>query len=431
MMQQEEYASVYKKTERHVTLLFEEHASQQHSFHNLQHTQKVVERTNEIAGHYQLNDHEMLTLFVSAWFHDTGYLFVEPAMHEVKSVELMQDFLHSLQVEEEVVKQVAACILATRSPRNPLNLLQEILCDADTYHLGTRDFKITNKLVYEELQNLSDVPLDKTKLRSQTLDMLKGHSFYTSYCKDLLNDEKGKNMKKLKKKNEDKLADKDQKFLKEKKEKGGSSLLAEIEDMEMPMLSEKQGTTKGMQTMLRLTSTNHIRLSEMADSKANILISVNAIIISLILSIVLRKLQTDPYLTIPAIIFLSTSVATIIVAILATRPKVSAGTFAEEDVVNKKTNLLFFGNFHRMPMDKYENAMRTMMNDSDYLYSSIVQDIYNLGAVLGKKYRLIRIAYNLFMFGIIVSVLAFCIAAILNSAAPVDAAIPNNGGSPF
>ena len=238
-------------------------------------------------------------------------------------------------------------------------------------------------------------------------------------------------MKKLKKKNEDKLADKDQKFLKEKKEKGGSSLLAEIEDMEMPMLSEKQGTTKGMQTMLRLTSTNHIRLSEMADSKANILISVNAIIISLILSIVLRKLQTDPYLTIPAIIFLSTSVATIIVAILATRPKVSAGTFAEEDVVNKKTNLLFFGNFHRMPMDKYENAMRTMMNDSDYLYSSIVQDIYNLGAVLGKKYRLIRIAYNLFMFGIIVSVLAFCIAAILNSAAPVDAAIPNNGGSPF
>jgi len=84
-----------------------------------------------------------------------------------------------------------------------------------------------------------------------------------------------------------------------------------------------------------------------------------------------------------------------------------------------------------MPMENYENAMRTMMNDPDYLYSSIIQDIYNLGAVLGKKYQLIRIAYNLFMFGIIISVLAFCVAAVLNASAPVVDATPNNGGSPF
>ena len=133
-----------------------------------------------------------------------------------------------------------------------------------------------------------------------------------------------------------------------------------------------------MQTMLRLTSANHIKLSDMADSKANILISVNAIIISVILSILLRKLQTDPYLTFPTIFFLASSVATIVVAILATRPKLSSGLFMEEDVTNKKTNLLFFGNFHKMPQANYENAMRTMMKDPDYLYSLSLIHIFIL-----------------------------------------------------
>jgi len=168
----------------------------------------------------------------------------------------------------------------------------------------------------------------------------------------------------------------------------------------------------------------------MADSKANILISVNAIIISVILSVLLRKLQTDPYLTIPTITFLAFSVITIVVAILATRPKLNTGTFEDEDIVNKKTNLLFFGNFHKMSYQQYETAMRTMMKDSDYLYTSIVQDIFHLGQVLGKKYRLIRLAYNIFMLGIIASVLAFSIAALFNNA-PAETVITNSTGSPF
>ncbi|RYF91637.1 MAG: phosphohydrolase [Chitinophagaceae bacterium] len=430
MTHTEEFAAIYKDTEAHITELFENYASDKHRFHNLKHTYNVVERVNEIAGHYELDDREMLILSIAAWFHDAGYLFVEPAMHEVKSVELMQVFLRERGVGDDIINEVAGCILATRAPRNPINQLQEILCDADTYHFGTKEFKESNKLAYQEFQLMSDQPLDEADLREQTLHMLQDHEFYTSYCKDLLTAKKEGNMKKLKKKGEEKQAEKELKASSPKKVKAARAT-DENGETDAPLIDEKQGTTKGMQTMLRLTSANHIQLSEMADSKANILISVNAIIISLILSILLRKLQTDPYLTIPAIIFLATSVATIITAILATRPKLSSGTFAEEDVQNKKTNLLFFGNFHKMPMENYENAMRTMMNDPDYLYSSIIQDIYNLGAVLGKKYRLIRIAYNLFMFGIIISVVAFCVAAIFNTAAAPDAALPNGSGSPF
>ena len=166
--------------------------------------------------------------------------------------------------------------------------------------------------------------------------------------------------------------------------------------------------------MLRLTSENHLKLSSMADGKANILISVNAIIISVILTVLLRRLEVDTYLIFPTVFFLIFSLVTIVIAIMATRPKVSGGQFSKEDILNKKTNLLFFGNFHKATLQEYEWGMGEMMKDQDYLYGTLVRDIYFLGVVLGKKYRLLRLAYIVFMVGIIIAVLAFSIAVILN-----------------
>jgi hypothetical protein len=155
----------------------------------------------------------------------------------------------------------------------------------------------------------------------------------------------------------------------------------------------------------------------MADGKANILISVNAIIISVILTVLLRRLEIDTYLTIPTIIFLSFSVVTIVIAILATRPKISEGVFSREDIMNKKTNLLFFGNFHKASLEEYEWGMSQMMRDQDYLYGALIKDIHQLGVVLGRKYKLLRLAYGVFMIGIIVSVIAFTVAVMMHDAA--------------
>lgn len=403
-----DYTPLYNKTEQYVTKLFHANTSENLVFHNIDHTKYVVEKTKEIAEHYKLNDEELLILFIAAWFHDTGYLFVKPSMHEEKSVELMRDFLGQLHPEERIINEVDACIMATKNPRVPQNLLQQIICDADTFNFGTKDFKETNKRVFSEINYFNSNLVSKDEFNRKTYAMLEGHEFFTGYCREQLTERKNMNMQKLKHK-----------------------LVAAEENISQE-ITEKEGTTKGMQTMLRLTSSNHVQLSEMADSKANILISVNGIIISLILSILLRKLQTDPYLTIPTIIFLTVSVTTIVIAILATRPKITLGTFSEEDILNKKTNLLFFGNFYKMELASYEKAMRTMMKDSDYLYRSIIKDIYFLGVVLGKKYKLLRLAYNIFMIGIIVSVLAFAVAAMINSeATPAAAAVSNATGSPF
>jgi predicted metal-dependent HD superfamily phosphohydrolase len=406
-----------KDAERYVHDLFDKYYQENLVFHNIEHTRSVVQRVQEIASHYNLNDREMLELLLAAWFHDTGHLLTEPANHEKKSVELMTAFL-APKVDEEILHKVDRLIRMTKFPPSPETLQEQIICDADTYHFGSDDFKKTNKAMKKELtmRKMNTLVMD---WEQNTLALLQRHRFYTAYCQKLLQEGKEKNI---------------QRYLKKvsKLDVGNSAdTLLPPADKDEPT-SEKQKNallTKGIQTMLRLTSENHLELSNMADGKASILISVNAIIISVILSVLIRRIEVDTHLTIPTILFLASSLATIIVAILATRPKVSEGSFTREDVLNKKVNLLFFGNFHRTSLEEYKWAMNAMMRDPDYLYGSVIQDIYFLGVILGRKYRLVRLAYTIFMIGILISVLAFVLAMLLHT--PQQTIVNEPSISPF
>jgi len=390
-------------------------------YHNLAHTRKVVDRAQEIAAHYQLNENDTLTIYIAAWFHDTGHLFTGIEKHEEKGVEVMKEYLKNEDsANEALITSIAGCILATKIPHKPKNSLEEILCDADTYHFGTKEFKVTNKQVKKELALRGyDSLLDNWNKKA--IELLEKHVFFTSYCKILLEEGKRKNIAWLQKKDHEQIADNTHQSLfatrtngrGDKKDKG--NLLA-----------------RGIQTVLRLTSSNHFHLSEMADRKANILISVNSIIIGVILSVLIDKLSDDPYLTIPVIIFLASCLATIIIAILSTRPKITEGVFSKEDVISRKTNLLFFGNFYKSSLEEYQWAMSTLMQDTEYLYGIMVKDIHQIGVVLGRKYKLIRLAYTVFMVGLIISVVSFFIAAMLNYSKPTNApTITNSSGNPL
>ena len=94
--------------------------------------------------------------------------------------------------------------------------------------------------------------------------------------------------------------------------------------------------------MFRVSSSNHQRLSDMADNKAHIMITVNSIILSAVISLLLRKLDENSYLMIPTFMLLAASLITIIFSILATRPTIPNGIFSKKDIEEKKVNLLIF-----------------------------------------------------------------------------------------
>lgn len=412
-----------KQTEQYVTELYQTGHHSNLVYHSINHTRKVVDHVNEIASHYDLSEKDILILNIAAWFHDTGHLYEDPATHEQKSVELMREWINSKDIYAALADEIAATILATKIDRQPANLLQEIIKDADTYHFGTKEFKELDKLMKKEmrLRNLNTIVMD---WEQNTLALLESHQFYTDYCRSRLEKRKEKNKEKIREKIHMVDSPNSEKTL--LPESGGNG-----KNDDKKEAKQSGFITKGIQTMLRLTSENHMRLSEMADNKANILISVNAIIISVILSVLIRKIEVDRHLTIPTFIFLASSLVTIVLAILATRPKITKGVFTRDQILNRKTNLLFFGNFHRAKLEEYKWGMSTMMRDPNYLYGSLVDDIYYLGQVLGRKYRLVRIAYNVFMIGILCSVLAFILAIMFHSPAQEGPAVTPASGSPF
>lgn len=410
-------ASIIEAAGQYVKAQYQQHPNPNLVYHDLTHTQQVVDAAEQIAAHYRLQEQDRLVVMVAAWFHDTGYLLGNFRDHEDKGAELARTFLQSQQVPETIQQQVAGCIMATKMPQNPHNLLEEIVCDADLFHLGSKHYKERSKVMRQEVTATLGKDISSGAWAGTSLIFLENHQYFTDYCRVLLKQQKEENIAWLKRKMEKKL--KEEEAIATPAELTAGAVVISDNGKELKKKEDKKDKEKkpekpgrGVETMFRTTSTNHIRLSSMADSKAHIMISTNSIIISILLSVLLRKLEDNPNLIIPSFILLATSVVTIIYSVLATRPNVTQGRFTKDDIEKKKTNLLFFGNFHGMSLDEYNWGMTEMMKDANFLYGSMIQDVYHLGVVLGHKYRLLRIAYNIFMFGLIISVLAFITAVV-------------------
>ena len=193
---------IIKQAEEKVVELYNSSPADNLVYHNIDHTRNVVEKANEIAAHYELPEKDIIVLNIAAWFHDTGHLFTNPASHEQKSVELMKEWLADKGDYAALMDEIEQAILATKLSTVPRGLVQEIIKDADTYHFGTPEFKKMDKLMKNEmvLRNQGTIVTD---WKNNTLYLLESHQYYTSYCKDLLEAGKQKNMAKLKKKLEE------------------------------------------------------------------------------------------------------------------------------------------------------------------------------------------------------------------------------------
>ncbi|MBI4547220.1 MAG: HD domain-containing protein [Ignavibacteriae bacterium] len=397
-------SEIIRKASEYVFTLFKENKSDCSVYHNYNHTIETVAACEEIGDESNLSKSEQEIVAVAAWFHDTGYT-EDCENHEEKSVEIATRFLQQNNYPQEKIAQVASCIRATKVPQDPKNLLEEVICDADILHFGKKKFFQKSDLMRMELERRADRPFSDLEWLQKSVDFVTQHNFHTRYAQLDFNKQRTKNLIKLQEllreaqsDHEETLSDRK---LKEEKFTG------KLEKEKIPV--------RGIETMFRLTSGNHIDLSSIADHKANMMISSNSLILTLVVTLFGRDIisNTNSILIIPILILLIVCVTTIIFAILATRPKITEGIFTKEDIEQKRANLLFFGNFYNMRLEDYEWGVKEMMNDREYLYGNMIRDIYFLGKVLARKYRYLRICYNVFMYGLIVAVIAFAVAFLI------------------
>jgi len=408
-----------EEAQNYVSDLFLTKINESIRFHTLQHTQEVVMACEKMADYYRLSGDDRFALCMAAWFHDTGYTSGQAQNHESVSIELATTFLNTKNVSADILQKIIGCINATRLPQNPQHLIEQIICDADLFHLGTEDFKEKNRLLRQELNDFGNLNISKKEWRVKNVEFLEKHKYFTSYAlqnlqplKEIfieeLRDKIGFNDTVEKMDQHDKEEQADKQKIKKKKDGLAAEERRKLEEIKRKKEKESQ-SERAVSTVFRIMAQNQANLGQMADTKSNILISVNAIILSFLIGTLFDKLATDANLQVPVTILVLVCVLSIVFSILATRPNISEGTFTKEDIANKKTNLLFFGNFHRMGLADYEWGMTEMMGDKVYLYSSMIKDNYFLGVVLARKYRFLRIAYNIFMFGLVISMIAFTV----------------------
>jgi len=309
--------NVILEAENYITSYLNENLDSSFVYHNLAHTQRVVEKVKELTEDSNLSDIEKQQLILAAWFHDSGFTKTIEG-HEKESAAIASDFLKSHNVSDDNIKAVSQLILATEMGYTPKTELEGYIRDADCSHLSSKNYSDYAALLRKEWELTLGKKVSKADWLQENIKFLTNHSFNTTTATSKWEKRKGKNLANLLQSQNKIKADTEK--LKQKK----AELNFKKDKLDLP--------DRGIETMFRVALRNHITLSDIADTKANILLSVNAIIISLVLSNLVSKLDNPSnfYLIWPTAIFAASTVVSIILSVLATRPNVTSGKFTKK-----------------------------------------------------------------------------------------------------
>lgn len=408
------------EAEVHIRQFFNKRIPPDYVFHDLQHTMSVVESVGEIGEGFQLTEEEMEILQFAAWFHDLGY-DQGPQGHEERGASYAREFLEANAYPEERIQEIERCILGTKFPQKPETKLERILCDADLSHLGKRTYWDRCARIQQEMFITRNIKMTQQEWLDFEMNFLDQHNYHTEVASQLYNKRKQKHYRQLEKQKRQVEAALQAGQIENAKQKEGESgdgrkKKKDSKNSERLIRNEQEikqlRLGRGVETMYRTTYRTHVNLSSIADNKANIMLSINAIIISIVVSTLVPRFEEDYRLILPTVILLIVCLTAVVYATLSTRPKVTEGKFTRDDIENKRSNLLFFGNYYNMSLDDFNWGMMEMIKDSDFLYNTMTRDLYFLGKVLAKKYRYLSICYTVFMYGLIASVAVFALSIL-------------------
>ncbi len=355
-------------------------------YHNWIHTCHVRDEVRHLARLAKVTANELELLDLASLFHDVGFSETFNG-HEEAGARSADTFLSSRGYPHEKIQIIKDLILATKVEVLPKTDLEKLIKDADTSSLAKPQFNILTNTLRKELNSLQNTNFSKAEWARTNLKFFNDHQYYS---------ETGK-LKYIKQKQENKAMLESQVV----------TLKPSSED-----ISYTIGTSRSAQTQFKTALRNHIDLSSIADNKANIMLSVNALIITFALPLLGKEIVVNRTLLIPTLLLLCVCLVSMIFATLATRPIQMKGVSSMESILQKKSNLFFFGNFFRMSFDDYREGMNATVADDTILDTTIMRDLFFLGKVLGAKYANLRKCYTIFMYGIIATVFSFAIAFV-------------------
>ncbi|MEM9820822.1 MAG: Pycsar system effector family protein [Bacteroidota bacterium] len=391
--------SILSSAKVQVLALFNQFNDSRLVYHNFQRTDEIVAGVKRIAQENAYDQSVEEIAILAAWFCATGYLSQYDKANE-QSQWHAETFLQDQNYPQEKLSQVLATIQSTQLGQAVVGREQLLLNDAIHAYNFTSHFFHHRPLLRLEQELIQGRKVSNIEWNQLLLQDLLQCRFYTAFAKKTYEPIVAQHLLVQTSRVE---KDKHNKF--------------QLIDEKEGQVKKFQGLEKRLpgsatQTFFRTNYRNHINLSAIADNKANIMISVNAILISVVISILSYQniSQRNPMVILPVVIFLVTGLSSLIFAVLSIRPKVTTKNEGSVSLEEVKQNIVFFGNFVHLELDQFEAAVDAVLRDGELLYGNMVRDLYFLGKVLDKKYRFLTISYNIFMVGFVATVLTFLVA---------------------
>lgn len=382
-----------EEIEQFIFKLFKKELSNYILYHNFAHTGQTVETVKEIAEAYKLAQKDVENLIIAAWFHDSGYAR-DYKNHEEEGVKIMKEYFGD-KLDEKRFKEIEQLILSTKFGQEQANLNEEIIHDADYVSMGKKSFSKRAELLRCEWEKLNNKIYDDLEWAQLQLDFLISKKFKTSVATQKYGEGREKNIEKQRKLIE-----------KYKTDQYKVQLKKDSTDAKI----KKEG--RGIETLYRSVYGYHMNLSQMADQKANIMISINTIVVSVIITLFgsgYTFADSEDFkhmrFVFPMLLLVISSLVSVTFAILSARPNITSKE--KYELSNKGSSILFFGNFSQLKLKEFVDQIKSLKDEKNELYDSMSVDIYHLGGVLVRKYKLLTWSYNIFMAGLILCAVGF------------------------
>ena len=378
-----------EQAKKYIQTYYERHIDARiYPYHSWDHIQSVYEGVSELGGMEKVSKTELEALQLAALFHDSG-IHINYEAHEKESVKIATDYLEEQKCEQSLIDLVNQLIFSTDIRHEPADKLEKIIKDADLSNLGTKAYAKASKDLRNEWEYLGIRSFDsEMDFYQQQLLFIEGHKFYSKSSKALFSRKK-KNIKELK------------------------DTIKQVQ-IANEKVKTKLNNTKTGQMILKTALRNHINMSQLADNKASTMLSVNALIITISIPMMISSIGENKLLLIPTGILLLGCIISILIATLVTKPFKMKGVTSEEDIKDGNADLFFFGNFFKMDFRTYKEGLEATLYNDSLLDQSIFRDLFTSGQALGAKYSKLRICYTVFIVGLILSTISYVVVLLIS-----------------
>ncbi|MEM7108674.1 MAG: Pycsar system effector family protein [Bacteroidota bacterium] len=355
-------------------------------FHSYSHIKECAAVVRGLVEDYDFNAEELEILLLANWFYFAG-MKTDAKKFKRESLKFASHFFEVENYSQDRADKVLN--LLVEDPSSTSSLSSQLLHDALISFKGRKRFFRKMELLRVEREMLFGKTYTDHQWEKIAYNRLVNCTFFTDAAKRKYQKRKAKNIR---------------------KQRGRINKAHKI------TTREKTGKEfgRGVDTLYRANYNNHISLSSIADGKANMMISINTIILSVIVTLsgagftFSGTFMVDHLrFTVPIFILLVGALVSVIFAILSARPKVTSHHMDMSAVEEGKSSLLFFGNYLQVSLSQYVNHLTELKRNQQKLYDSMSVDMYFLGKVLQTKYRMLSWSYNVFMVALAISVVAF------------------------